>query len=95
MGDQMKRREFIALLGGAAAWPVMARAQDKVRVIGILETTSPELNALNLDALRRGLEELGYTEGQSIRLEYRSAEGQAARFQLLRRNLFASEWTSF
>jgi putative ABC transport system substrate-binding protein len=56
---------------------------DRVRVIGILETISPELNSANLDALRRGLRELGYTEGQSIRLEYRSAEGAAARFPAL------------
>ena len=79
----MRRREFMALIGVAAAWPAMSRAQDRVRVIGILETISPELNAANLDALRRGLRELGYTEGQSIRLEYRSAEGQASRFPAL------------
>lgn len=79
----MKRREFIALLSAATAWPLAARAQDKIRVIGILDTISPELNAANLDALRSGLRELGYTEGQSIRMEYRSAGGQAARFPAL------------
>ena len=79
----MRRREFITLLGSAAAWPLAARAQDKVRVIGILETISPELNAGNLDALSRGLKDLGYTEGQNIRFDYRSAEGQAARFPAL------------
>jgi putative tryptophan/tyrosine transport system substrate-binding protein len=73
----------MAVIGIAAAWPAMSRAQDRVRVIGILETISPELNSANLDALRRGLRELGYTEGQSIRLEYRSAEGQASRFPAL------------
>src|SRR5215467_5731251 len=73
----------MALIGVAAAWPAMSRAQDRVRIIGILETISPELNSVNLDALRRGLRELGYTEGQSIRLEYRSAEGQASRFPAL------------
>src|SRR5262245_34904782 len=61
----------------------MSRAQDRVRVIGILDTISPELNAPNLDALRRGLRELGYIEGQNIRLEYRAAEGQAASFPSL------------
>ena len=69
----MRRREFITLLGSTAAWPRAARAQDRVRVIGILETISPELNAGNLDALRRGLTDLGYTEGQNIRLDYRHA----------------------
>jgi putative ABC transport system substrate-binding protein len=73
----------MTLLGAAAAWPAMSRAQDRVRVVGILETISPELNSANLDALRRGLRELGYTEGQSIRLEYRSADGQVSRFPAL------------
>jgi len=54
-----------------------------VRVIGILDTVSPELNRANLDALRQGLQDLGYTEGQNVRLEYRSAKGEAARFPAL------------
>jgi putative tryptophan/tyrosine transport system substrate-binding protein len=84
----MRRREFIALAGGAtAAWPLAARAQDILRVIGILDTISPELNAANLNALRRGLGDLGYIEGQNIRLEYRSAEGQAAHFPALAEEL--------
>jgi putative ABC transport system substrate-binding protein len=84
----MRRREFILFLGCAAAWLPMARAQDRsIRSIGILETISPELNATNLTALRRGLQELGYTEGQNIRLDYRSAEGQAARFPALAEEL--------
>src|SRR5215467_13129200 len=84
----MRRREFILFLGCAAAWPPMARAQDRIiRSIGILETISPDLNAANLAALRRGLQELGYTEGQNIRLDYRSAEGQAARFPALAEEL--------
>src|SRR5262252_5718353 len=84
----MRRREFILFLGCAAAWPPMARTQDRIiRSIGILETISPDLNAANLAALRRGLQELGYTEGQNIRLDYRSAEGQAARFPALAEEL--------
>jgi len=79
----MRRREFITALGAAVAWPLAARAQDKKYVIGILETISVELNAANIDALRRGLQELAYTEGQNMRLEYRSADGQAARFPAL------------
>jgi putative ABC transport system substrate-binding protein len=79
----VNRREFIIVVGGAAAWPPMSGAQDRIRSIGILETISPELNVANLTALRRGLEELGYIEGQTFRLEYQSAEGQAARFPAL------------
>jgi len=80
----MRRRTFITLLGGAAvAWPLAVRAEEKTHVIGILETISPELNAANLDALRRGMRELAYTEGQNMRLEYRSADGQAAHFPAL------------
>jgi putative tryptophan/tyrosine transport system substrate-binding protein len=80
----MNRREFITVLGGAAvAWPLGARAQlpaGKVWRIGILETISQPLNAANLAALRRGLRELGYIEGQNLLIEYRSAEGRAERF---------------
>lgn len=78
----MRRREFIALLSGAVtAWPLRARAQkNKAYRIGILETVRPEQNAANLNALRQGLREQGYIEGQNLRLEYRSADGRADRF---------------
>jgi putative tryptophan/tyrosine transport system substrate-binding protein len=82
----MKRREFITLFGGAiVAATSSARAQQpaKSRRIGILETVSPALNFRNLDALRRGLRELGYIENQTYILEYRSADGDAARFPAL------------
>jgi len=76
----MKRREFIALIGGtAAAWPLAARAQSAYR-IGVLETTSAALNAANFDALRQGLRQHGYIEGQNLVIEYRSADGRAERF---------------
>ncbi len=78
----MRRREFIALLGAAAAWPVGARAQQPAKRyrIGMLETISPALNAAQLDAFRNGLRELGYVEGQRYTIEYRSADGLADRF---------------
>jgi putative tryptophan/tyrosine transport system substrate-binding protein len=77
------RREFISLLGGVAAWPVSAQQGDHVWRIGLVETTSAELNATNLAAFRRGLQELGYTEGRNLVLEYRSADGVASRFPAL------------
>jgi putative tryptophan/tyrosine transport system substrate-binding protein len=78
----MKRREFITLLGSAAAWPLAARAQQSAKQhrIGMLETISPELNVAHLDAFRDGLRQLGYSEGQSYTIEYRSADGRADRF---------------
>jgi putative ABC transport system substrate-binding protein len=78
----MRRREFIALLGAAAVWPRVARAQHagKVWRIGVLETISPELNARNFDALQRALRNLGYTEGQNLIIEYRSANGHVDQF---------------
>jgi putative ABC transport system substrate-binding protein len=86
----MRRREFIALLGGAAAaWPLTARAQPggKLRRIGMLETVSAAANAANFDAFRRGLRELGYVEGQTVAIEYRSADGRAERFPALANEL--------
>jgi putative tryptophan/tyrosine transport system substrate-binding protein len=82
----MRRREFITLLGGAAAaWPLAARAQQtgKVYRIGMLEVSSAVLNAANLDAFRQGLRELGYVEGQNLIIEYRSSDGRAERFAQL------------
>ena len=79
----MRRREFITLLGGAAvAWPVAVRAQQPTKTyrIGMLELVSPALNTAQLDAFRKGLREFGYVEGQTYKIEYRSADGQAERF---------------
>jgi len=89
----IRRRDFIALLGGAAAWPLAARAQQpKVYRIGLLETVSVTLNSANYNALRQGLRELGYVEGQNLVIDYRSADGRAGRFpdlatELVRRNV--------
>jgi putative tryptophan/tyrosine transport system substrate-binding protein len=76
----MRRRSFIALLGGAAAaWPLAARAQQaKVPTIGVLVVGSPGSEQF-WRLFRQGMRELGYIEGQSIRFEFRSDEGQASR----------------
>ena len=76
-----RRREFITLLGGAAAaWPLAVRAQAKVYAIGILETVPRAQNQANFAALLNGLRELGYVEGQNLHIDYRSADGQGERF---------------
>ena len=86
----MKRREFITLVGGAAvaaSRPACAQQPAKNHRIGILETVSPPSNMKNLDALRRGLRELGYVENQNYVLEYRSADGEGQRFPVLAEEL--------
>jgi putative ABC transport system substrate-binding protein len=84
----MKRREFIAGLGGAAAWPVVARAQQSaVPVVGFMHILSPENVPQFVPAFRKGLTEQGFVEGQSVAVEYRWANGQYDRLPELASDL--------
>jgi putative ABC transport system substrate-binding protein len=73
----VRRRTFITLLGGAAAWPLGARAQQPAMpVIGLLSSRSPAVDTPLIAVIRQGLNETGFVEGQNVALDYRWAEGQ-------------------
>jgi putative ABC transport system substrate-binding protein len=79
----LRRREFIALLGSTAAWPLAVRAQQLRPVIGFLIPTSTDMQSDRLHALRQGLKETGFVEGENLAIEYRWAEGQYDRLPVL------------
>jgi putative tryptophan/tyrosine transport system substrate-binding protein len=86
----IRRREFITLLGGAAAaWPIAARAQTQraVQTIGYISSRSAQADAHLVAAFRSGLKETGYVDGQNVIIEFRWAEGDYARHEALAADL--------
>jgi putative ABC transport system substrate-binding protein len=75
----MKRRSFIALIGGAAAWPMVTHAQQATPVIGYLDNRSPETTVERLRGFHLGLKESGYVEGENLTIFYRWADGDNSR----------------
>jgi putative ABC transport system substrate-binding protein len=86
--DRLKRREFITLLGGAAAWPIGARAQQPATaLIGMLGSGFPTSSAIFVDAFKQGMDENGLAEGRDYMLDVRWAEGDYTRFAALAADL--------
>src|SRR5262249_38344108 len=86
--SSMKRRDFITLAGGAAAWPLIAHAQHPATpVIGLLYPGSPEAVAKYVTSLRKGLAEAGYVEGRNVAIEYRWGHGDSGRLPELASDL--------
>ena len=87
----MRRRDLITLVGGAAAWPVVARAQGAMPVVGYLGIDTPDRFASRAQSFREGLASLGFVEGRNVAIEYRWAEGRPDRLPALAAELVRAQ----
>src|SRR3974390_1347421 len=90
---QLKRRGFVMLLGSAAAWPLAARGQQRLPVIGFLGASAPGPYAPYVTGFLPGLSEVGYVEGHNVPIDYRWADGQYDRLPTLAADLVRHEVT--
>jgi putative ABC transport system substrate-binding protein len=87
----VKRRTFIAALGGAAAWPLVARAQQPMPLVGVLRINSRDVNEAFEEPFRRYMKELGWEEGRNVRFQFLWAGGQNEKLPVLARELVSQK----